>query len=344
MKQYHDLLKQTLEEGNPTIPAREGLPGTLSFFGAQHKYNLRDGFPLLTTKKTSFNNILVELLWFLRGNNNIRFMVDNNCNIWNEDAYNYYCLYHEEVNQGLTTPPQRLSFEDFMEEVKKPRYEKLYAYDYGNTGFQYPTLWRSFPSTSILNRSIPALGSKITGGVDQISNIIDSLRDAPFSRRHIVNSWSPATLHLMALPSCHAFFQFYCRIGDRGLIYLDCQLYQRSADVFLGVPYNIASYALLVMIIAKIVGYEPGVFVHTLGDVGLYTNHIQQAKELLSRDPDKYPLPKVEIMDMVNWADADLKEDPNFFAQVKPEHFTLSGYDSYPAIKAPLNTGIKNLK
>lgn len=351
MKQYHDHLKAVIDRGTRKSAAREGMPGSLSLFGYQNRYQLSEGFPILTTKKINFNNIVTELLWFLKGDTNIKYLVDNGCNIWNEDAYNYY------KKKAFV---KDVCFEDFIEMIKSNDLRGIKdpnGYEIGDCGKQYGWLWRKWQGVTDpleegesveydLNESF-----EIAHTIDQIKDIIEGLKSNPMGRRHIISAWNPATLDDMALNACHAFVQFNCReidlhdltlfideghpefkdpYGVTPKYYLDCQLYQRSADMFLGVPYNIASYALLTEIIAKVCNMIPGEFIHTFGDSHIYNNHEEQVAEILSRDINKYPLPKLIIQD-------DCTDIDRLFEDM----FYLSGYQSYPTIKAKLSTGLK---
>lgn len=373
MKQYHDHLKAILANGTRKEPAREGMPGSLSLFGYQNRYNLQEGFPILTTKKINFNNIVVELLWFLRGDTNIKYLVDNGCNIWNEDAYNYF---KKAARYNSAT------FEQFINTVKtedlRGRVDDN-GYEFGDCGKQYGWLWRSWEGYDMY-RSKDGVSSNVAlpFSIDQIKNLIKGLKTNPEGRRHIITAWNPATLDDMALNACHSFVQFNCRKlsftdkcgllakhplykndittdNERNILilfkdlnihdyYLDCQLYQRSADMFLGVPYNISSYALLTEIIAKICNMIPGDFIHTFGDSHIYDNHIDQAKEILTRDVNKYSLPKLNInqefnkMIDENWYGDNISR---LIEQMKVSDFQLEGYESYPVIKAKLSTGLK---
>jgi thymidylate synthase len=262
MKPYLDLMRHVLEHGTRKDD-RTGT-GTLSVFGWQMRYNLAAGFPLVTTKKCHLRSIIHELLWFLQGDTNIRYLKENGVSIWDE-----------------------------------------WADENGNLGPVYGHQWRSWPKPD-------------GGTIDQISEVVKTLRTNPDSRRIIVSAWNVADLDKMALAPCHAFFQFYVADGK-----LSCQLYQRSADIFLGVPFNIASYALLTLMMAQVTGLKPGDFVHTLGDAHLYLNHLEQTREQLSREPR--PLPTMTL-------NPDVKD---IFA-FRFEDFTLSGYDPHPAIKAPV--------
>lgn len=263
MKQYQELLKHILEHGTQKED-RTGT-GTKSVFGYQMRFNLEEGFPLVTTKKVHLKSIVHELLWFLRGDSNVKYLKENKVTIWDE-----------------------------------------WASPEGELGPVYGVQWRSW---------------KTADGryIDQIAQLLKNLKDNPDSRRHIVSAWNVGELDKMALPPCHAFFQFYVA-NNR----LSCQLYQRSADVFLGVPFNIASYSLLIMMMAQVLGYEPGDFVHTLGDAHLYNNHIEQAQLQISREPRK--LPTMRLNPQVK----------NLF-DFRFEDFTLEGYDPHPPIKADIS-------
>ena len=262
MKQYLDLLREIRDNG-VTKTDRTGV-GTKSIFGHQMRFNLQDGFPLLTTKKVFLKGIIYELLWFLKGDTNIKFLTDHNVHIWDE-----------------------------------------WADENGDLGYVYGKQWRSWEATD----------GRV---IDQISQVVDLIKNHPDSRRILVTAWNPAEIDKMALPPCHCLFQFYVADGK-----LSCQLYQRSADTFLGVPFNIASYALLTMMLAQVCGLEPGEFIHTTGDTHIYLNHLEQVNEQLSREPR--PLPKMII-------NPDVKSIFDF----KYEDFKLEGYDPYPTIKAPV--------
>ena len=263
MKQYLDLLQRVLDEGVRKSD-RTGT-GTISVFGHQMRFNLQDGFPCLTTKKLHLKSIIHELLWFLAGDTNIKYLNDNGVRIWDE-----------------------------------------WADENGDLGHVYGYQWRSWKTPD---------GQTI----DQISNLVKSLKENPDSRRHIVSAWNVADIDNMALPPCHALFQFYVADGK-----LSCQLYQRSADLFLGVPFNIASYALLTMMLAQVCGYQYGEFIHTFGDAHIYLNHIEQVHTQLERTPR--PLPKMKI-------NPDVKDMFSF----KYEDFELVDYNPYPHIKAEVS-------
>ena len=283
MKQYLDMCKFILENG--TYKSDRTGTGTISYFGYQTRYNLNDGFPLLTTKKVFLKGIIHELLWFISGDTNIKYLVDNNVKIWNEWAYEKYKK--EPVYNGET-------MEEFIEKIRE---SQEFADKYGDLGPVYGRQWRNF------------------NGVDQLEKLIYNLKHNPDSRRHIISAWNPAEVDNMALPPCHSFMQFYV-VNNK----LSCQLYQRSADIFLGVPFNIASYSLFTMMIAQVCGFELGDFVHTFGDAHIYSNHMDQIKLQLSREPRKLPTMKIN---------PNVKSIYDF----KYEDFELEGYDPHPAIK-----------
>ena len=262
MQQYLDLMRHILENG--TRKGDRTGTGTLSVFGPQLRFDLEAGFPLLTTKKVHLKSIIHELLWFLKGETNTRYLKENGVSIWDE-----------------------------------------WADENGELGPVYGYQWRSWPTPDGRH-------------IDQVSKVIDDIRQTPDSRRLIVSAWNVSDLDKMALMPCHAFFQFYVADGK-----LSCQLYQRSADLFLGVPFNIASYALLTLMVAQVCGLKPGEFVHALGDTHLYLNHLDQAREQLSRKTRKLPVMKLN------------PAVRNIF-DFKYEDFTLEGYDPHPAIRAPV--------
>ena len=299
MIQYHNLMKFILDNGVEKMD-RTGV-GTRSIFGYQMRFNLSDGFPLLTTKRVHFKSILHELLWFIRGDTNIRYLVSNGVNIWNDWPYqNWLKETGQNVKYQTYSPEWRANMREFVEKIKE---DEQFASKYGDLGPVYGRQWRNF------------------GGVDQLAQLIDDLNNNAHSRRLIVSAWNPEDIPVMVksgLPPCHTLFQFYVADGK-----LSCQLYQRSADVFLGVPFNIASYALLTFMIAKVTGFEPGDFVHTFGDAHLYLNHFDQVNEQLSRD--SYPLPNLIIND----------EAANLFDFLY-EDFELRNYQHHPAIPAPV--------
>ena len=298
MKQYHDLLRRITSEG--IVKGDRTGTGTQSVFGHQMRFNLADGFPLLTTKKVFLKGIIHELLWFLAGDTNIKYLVDNGVHIWDNDAYRYY----KELCAEKSIEP--ISMDEFLAASSASTPSPIEGYAYGDLNHVYGYQWRSWPKPD---------GSSI----DQIRQVIDTIKTNPNSRRMIVSAWNVAEVEDMALPPCHVLFQFYVAEGR-----LSCQLYQRSADTFLGVPFNIASYALLTMMIAQECGLEAGEFVHTLGDTHLYLNHMEQVAEQLSREPRA--LPRMRL-------NPDVKSVFDF----RYEDFTLEDYNPYPAIKAPMS-------
>ena len=283
MKQYLDLCRYILEHG--TIKDDRTHTGTKSVFGYQMKFNLSEGFPLLTTKRVHLKSIIHELLWFISGDTNIKYLVDNDVRIWNDWPYEIYQKSLEFKGETI---------EEFAAKIKE---DSKFAEKWGNLGPVYGKQWRDF------------------NGVDQLENLINDIKTNPNSRRLIITAWNPVDVPKMALPPCHAFMQFYVANGK-----LSCQLYQRSADVFLGVPFNIASYSLFLMMIAHVTGLEPGTFVHTLGDAHIYLNHMEQIERQLKRTPR--PLPKMLI-------NKDVKSIYDF----KYEDFTLVDYNPYKGIK-----------
>ncbi|GEB76025.1 thymidylate synthase [Sporolactobacillus inulinus] len=263
MKQYLDLCRKVLSEGHKKGD-RTGT-GTISTFGYQMRFNLQDGFPLMTTKKLHYKSIIYELLWFLKGDTNIKYLQEHGVRIWNE-----------------------------------------WADEHGDLGPVYGHQWRSWPGKS-------------GGTIDQIAHVVDEIKKNPNSRRLIVTAWNPMDIPDMALPPCHCLFQFYVNDGK-----LSCQLYQRSADVFLGVPFNIASYALLTHMIARVTGLEVGDFVHTLGDAHIYLNHLEQVKTQLDRTPR--PLPELEI-----------RRSVSSIFDFDYDDFVFQGYNPYPTIKGEVS-------
>ena len=295
MKQYLDLLDKICREG-VVRDDRTGT-GTKGIFGYQMRFDLSEGFPLLTTKRVFLKGVIYELLWFLKGDTNIKYLVDNGVHIWDSDAYRYYnelCVKHGVLPVDMDTFLGALGVDSPID-----------GYKFGDLNHVYGYQWRSWPKAN---------GESI----DQIKEVINTIKNNPSSRRMIVSAWNVADVGSMALPPCHTMFQFFVAEGK-----LSCQLYQRSGDVFLGVPFNIASYALMTMMIAKACGLQSGEFIHTLGDAHLYLNHLDQAAEQLSRDTRA--LPRMII------ADRDSIFDYTY------DDFTLEGYDPHPAIKAPLS-------
>jgi len=299
-EQYLELLKDILKNGRYKDDRTK--TGTKSLFGRQLRYDLSKGFPLLTTKKVFLKGIIYELLWFLKGQSNIKYLVDNGVHIWDEWPYKNYLLHNKK---------SKLTQEQFVEKIKK---ESKFAKKWADLGPIYGVQWRHW--------------KKGKGEVDQIKDVINNIKflktepNHSESRRLIVSAWNPAEIEEIAkaggLPPCHTIFQFYVNDGR-----ISVQLYQRSADAFLGVPFNIASYALLLMMIAQVTNLKPGEFVHTFGDVHIYSNHIKQVKEQLKRKPKK--LPKMILNPKI--------KDINKF---KFEDFVLENYNPHPAIKAPI--------
>lgn len=289
MQQYLDLCRHVLEHGEKRED-RTGT-GTISTFGYQMRFDLTKGFPLLTTKKVFYRGIFEELLWFLSGNTNIKPLVDKKVGIWNEWPYDKYSKSPDFKGETL---------EEFIEKIRD---DQEFADKYGDLGPVYGKQWRDF------------------NGVDQISQLIDGIKNNPFSRRHLVVAYNPSEVKDMALPPCHSLFQFYVSADGKKL---SCQLYQRSGDVFLGVPFNIASYSLLLAMVAQVCDLEPYEFIHTFGDVHIYLNHLDQINEQLSRTPR--PLPKLVLN----------KDVKNIF-DFKYEDIKIEDYDPYPAIKGAVS-------
>ena len=289
MEVYHQLLQEILNQGADKSD-RTGT-GTRSIFGYQMRFDLQKGFPLITTKEVHFKSVVHELIWFLKGDTNIRYLALNNVRIWDEWPFKAY--QNSQDYQGET-------IKEFVQKIKEDEY---FANKYGDLGFVYGKQWRNW------------IGSE-GFSVDQIRDVMHSLKNNPDSRRHIVSAWNPSEIEKMALPPCHCLFQFYVANNT-----LSCQLYQRSADVFLGVPFNIASYALLTHMMAHVLGYEVGTFVHTLGDAHLYSNHFEQAQLQLTRS--FYTLPQIKFNRNVN----DLFD-------FTYEDIELIDYQHHPKIKA----------
>ena len=298
MEQYLDLLKEIKSNGTKKDD-RTGT-GTISIFGHQMRFDLKEGFPLVTTKKVNFNAILHELLWFIKGDTNIEYLVKNNVNIWNEWPFQSW-LEKTSQNESLImhSAEWKEKLTEFIELIKT---DSTFSAKYGDLGPVYGKQWRDFE------------------GIDQLNQVVEDLKNNPNSRRHIVSAWNPKEIPIMiksGLPPCHTLFQFYVSDGK-----LSCQLYQRSADVFLGVPYNIASYALLTYMMASVTNLEVGEFIHSLGDTHIYLNHIDQVEEQLLRQP--YILPKIKI-----------NKKANLFDYVF-EDFELQDYKSHAFISAPI--------
>ncbi|AAP56396.1 thymidylate synthase [Mycoplasmoides gallisepticum] len=284
MKTYLDLLEKVMTKGE--VKKDRTNTGTISYFGTQSRYDLREGFPLLTTKKMAWKAICHELLWFLKGDTNIKYLVDHNVNIWNEWPYEAFKKSNDFKGESL---------QDFVEKIKT---DNQFAQQYGKLGPVYGKQWRDF------------------NGVDQIEWVINEIKTNPFSRRLIVSAWNPGEIKEMALPPCHSFFQFF--VNEKYEISL--QLYQRSGDLFLGVPFNIASYSLLLLMVAQVTGLKPAEFIHTIGDTHIYSNHLEQVKIQLQREPKK--LPKVTL-------NPDIKNIFDF----RFEDISLENYEHHDPIK-----------
>lgn len=299
MKQYLDLMRHIRDTGVKKED-RTGT-GTLSIFGYQMRFDLAEGFPLVTSKKVHLKSIIHELLWFIRGDTNIRYLVENGVGIWNDWPYQSWLRETgQDQDYAMYSPEWKAKMKEFIDRIKT---DADFAEQYGDLGPVYGHQWRNFE------------------GVDQLAQLVDDIKTNPDSRRLIVSAWNPKDIPVMVksgLPPCHSLFQFYVINGR-----LSCQLYQRSADVFLGVPFNIASYAILTMMIAQVTGLEPGDFVHTFGDAHLYTNHMDQVEEQLSRST--FPLPRLALNPKVD----------NLFDFVF-EDFELLDYQSHGPISAPV--------
>ena len=303
-EQYLDLLREILKDGDRKVDRGTG-DASYSLFGRQMRFDLSEGLPLLTTKKVYWNGVLQELYWFMSGDNNIKYLVDNNVHIWDDYPYRIY-----KIKNKTSKAAQKMTKEEFIGKIAS---DKAFAKKWGVLPKIYGELWRHWPTRT--GRTI-----------DQLKWAVQEIKDDPNAHNAIVNSWNPEYLYTMAerkdtsyFPICHNMFQINV-INNK----LCLHLYQRSADIFLGVPFNIASYALLTVIIAKILGYEPGEFVHSFGDVHVYEKHLEQAKEQLKRKPR--PFPKVKIT-------KKLKSIDDF----KPEQVVLEGYNPHPPIKAELS-------
>ena len=304
MKQYLDLLQDI--KNNGTEKGDRTGTGTKSVFGRQVRYNLADGFPAVTTKKLYFNSVVHELLWFLQGTGNIEYLAQNNVHIWDEWPYKNYLLKNKLPVPEVNSPKWQSGMKEFINRIAT---DHKFALEWGNLGPIYGVQWRKWPNGS-------------GGEIDQIAEAINTVKNNPNSRRNIVTAWNAAEIDEIAksggLPPCHTLFQLNVR-GD----VLDLHLYQRSADTFLGVPFNIASYALLLSMIAQVTGKKPGEFIHTLADAHIYSNHFNQVEEQLTRQP--LPLPTLKL-------NPKIKNIDDFtFADIE-----LIGYEHHPPIKAPI--------
>lgn len=295
MQQYLDLVKKILDEGARKAD-RTGT-GTTSIFGYQMRFDLQKGFPLLTTKKVYTRGIIHELLWFLKGDTNIKYLVDNNVHIWDDWPYKEYKQSSEYKGESI---------EEFAEMIKNADADSEFVKKWGKLGPVYGYQWRHWPTYD-------------GGEVDQITQLVDQIKNNPNSRRLLLSSWNAAMVEDMALPPCHTLFQFYVSDGK-----LSCQLYQRSADLFLGVPFNIASYALLTHMLAQVCGLQAGEFVHTFGDVHIYNNHMEQCKLQISREPRHLPTLELNpnITNIFDFTIDDIK---------------ILNYDPHPAIKGEVS-------
>jgi len=426
MKQYKEHLEKILSEGTPKAPSRPGLPGSISLFGYQWKHNLADGFPLLTTKKVYWKGVITELLWFLRGDTNVKWLNDNGVTFWNEDAYAYFVKLHKRAYGHEPGIP----FNEFVKIIQTRQdlsgpfnsehtSQEIRSYKWGDCGYQYGKVWRKWEGENIemgnhfdnpkncVKRALELLREngysdnsqtsvelrdalesldeevKLVEGrkiIDQITNIVKGLLQTPESRRHILTSIDPAHDNDLALYWCHALAQWNCRpltvrereklflseeewnnlgeerktsdeqlhkILDNNDIpkyYLDCQMYQRSADMFLGVPLNIASYALLTHIFAKICNMIPGDMIYTYGDVHIYENHEEAVNTQLQREP--LELPTLEFSSdfetlLTQWKEGDVYYLSKIFHAMKYDMFKLNNYNPHPKIEAKLSTGLK---
>jgi thymidylate synthase len=332
MKQYQDLLRQIINTGEWKKPARENMPRTKTSFGTQMKFDLREGFPLVTTKKMYYKGIVTELLWFLKGDTNIKYLVDNGCNIWNQDAYRWYLKHCKDSDfemGDIETGKDGVypfTYEEFLEEIKNPSYTlsllKNENYVFGDLGKVYGYQWRN------------------QNGKNQLKHVVDGIKSNPESRYHIIDAWNLSDFSEMALPPCHLLYQFNCverqflteeEIAENTpRYYLDLQMYQRSVDSFLGLPFNIASSALLLEIIAKTVNMIPRELTWVGGDTHIYENHFEQVNELLSREP-------LELCTCQIYKNLKSIKD---IENLKPIDISFENYDSFSTIKAPLSTGL----
>ncbi|MBM7577371.1 thymidylate synthase [Jeotgalibacillus terrae] len=311
MKQYHELLEKVLKEG--TSKSDRTGTGTISLFGHQMRFDLQEGFPLVTTKRVPFKLIVSELLWFIKGETNIKYLLEHNNHIWDEWAFKNWIESDDYsgpdmTNFGLRSLEDEAFREQYHEQMKifqdKILQDQSFADQYGDLGSVYGKQWRNWKKSN---------GETI----DQLQDVIHSIRHSPDSRRHIVSAWNPEDVPSMALPPCHTLFQFYVADGK-----LSCQLYQRSGDLFLGIPFNIASYALLTHLIANECGLAVGEFIHTIGDAHIYSNHIEQVKTQLGRDFKDSPI-------------LSSNSEKSIY-DLTPDDIKIENYHPHPAIKAPV--------
>jgi len=372
MKQYLKLQNDILNEGVYKEAAREGMPGSLSLFGYQFRHDLSQGFPLLTTKKMYWHGIVTELIWFLKGDTNIKFLIDNKSKFWNQDAYNYYmkkCEQHD-INPW--------PFDDFISyitnnEDKNLLHPDIPGYSFGDCGYQYGKVWRDWVQPEVQEGDFTGEWIRI----DQMTILINTLRNAPEGRRHIVTAIDPIHQFDLALYWCHCLFQFNARPIDHvdrahyavnnGILHrnelmfpeeygnmelgeqldkagvpkyhLDCQLYQRSADTFLGVPFNIASYALLTHLVAAFCNMIPGDFIHTFGDVHIYEDHYEAVHTQQNREPLKLPTIEINIKDLLDQLNTGKIKLDEAITKLDFSNFDLKHYKSLEHIPAKLSTG-----
>lgn len=310
-KSYHELCEEILEIGNKRDDRTN--TGTISKFGHQLRFNLNQGFPLLTTKRVPFKLVATELIWFIKGDTNIKYLLEYNNNIWNEWAFEKYVNSDDYQGPDMTNFGHRALEDEAFKAVYQEQMEKFktrileddaFSEQYGDLGNVYGKQWRDW---------VDQHGNHF----DQLKQVIEQIKTHPYSRRHIVSAWNPTEIDTMALPPCHTMFQFYVQDNK-----LSCQLYQRSADIFLGVPFNIASYSLLTHLVAHECGLEVGEFVHTFGDAHIYSNHLDAVQTQLSRS--SYKPPKLKIL-----------TDKSIF-DIDYEDLKIEGYESHPSIKAPI--------
>lgn len=306
--EYQQLLQRVLYEGN--IKDDRTGTGTISLFGPQMEFDLSKGFPLLTTKKVPMRLIVAELLWFLSGNTNIRELLEKNVHIWDGDAYRWHKENH---------PKSTMSKERYLEAIKEGLVD---SFSLGDLGPIYGKQWRSWQVADTYYEEGLNTVMLTNEKIDQLQDVIDGIKNNPNSRRHLVSAWNPGEIKDMALPPCHALFQFYVSDGE-----LSCKMYQRSGDLFLGVPFNIASYALLTHIVAKMTGLKVGKFIHTFGDAHIYLNHIKQVEKQLARKPRELPELKINAVH-------------DFIENYTEDDIELTGYNPHGPIKGDVSVGL----